>query len=218
VTGRTKNIYLFWGCGIEKRGFLAYFGACQAKIPVQGWFNLNISRVRGWCGSVKLKLFLGLRTEPMSVRYLYFWNPQLKPSPLAPLMGDLIKGGGSECLVIELHGMPPSRPRGWVQANYQQLFPNLQFTHCIMLELHGWSKKVLWQRFWLDLCTRSVVSAVVPVQTPPQTGPISFPPNSKPPIPHLNARYLMYIWTIDTCWKFGILGSCVGPEAYFAPT
>jgi len=24
VTARTKNIYLFWGCGIEKRGFLAY--------------------------------------------------------------------------------------------------------------------------------------------------------------------------------------------------
>jgi len=36
VTARTKNIYLFWGCGIEKRGFLAYFGACQAKIPVRG--------------------------------------------------------------------------------------------------------------------------------------------------------------------------------------
>jgi hypothetical protein len=47
VTARTKNIYLFWGCGIEKRGFLAYFGACQAKIPVRGWCKLNISRVRG---------------------------------------------------------------------------------------------------------------------------------------------------------------------------
>jgi len=44
---RTKNIYLFWGCGIEKRGFLAYFGACQAKVPVRGWCKLNISRVRG---------------------------------------------------------------------------------------------------------------------------------------------------------------------------
>ena len=44
VTARTKNIYLFWGCGIEKRGFLAYFGA---KIPVRGWCKLNISRVRG---------------------------------------------------------------------------------------------------------------------------------------------------------------------------
>jgi hypothetical protein len=31
VTARTKNIYLFWGCGIEKRGFLAYFGACRQK-------------------------------------------------------------------------------------------------------------------------------------------------------------------------------------------
>ena len=47
VTARTKNIYLFWGCGIEKRGLLAYFGACQAKIPVRGWCKLNISRVRG---------------------------------------------------------------------------------------------------------------------------------------------------------------------------
>jgi hypothetical protein len=47
VTVRTKNIYLFWGCGIEKRGFWAYFGACQAKIPVRGWCNLNSSRVRG---------------------------------------------------------------------------------------------------------------------------------------------------------------------------
>jgi hypothetical protein len=32
VTARTENIYLFWGCGTEKREFLAYFGACQAKI------------------------------------------------------------------------------------------------------------------------------------------------------------------------------------------
>jgi len=35
-------------------------------------------------------------------------------------LGDLIKGGGSGCLVIEMHGMSPSRPRGCVQANYQQ--------------------------------------------------------------------------------------------------
>ena len=27
--------------------------------------------------------------------------------------------------------MSPSRPRGCVQANYQQLIPNLQFTYCI---------------------------------------------------------------------------------------
>ena len=59
VTARTKNIYLFWGCGIEKRGFLAYFGACQAKIPVRGWCKINISRVWVWCGSVKLKYFFG---------------------------------------------------------------------------------------------------------------------------------------------------------------
>ena len=43
------------------------------------------------------------------------------PSPVDwPLLGDLIKGGGSGCLVIEMHGMSPSRPRGCVQANYQQ--------------------------------------------------------------------------------------------------
>ena len=58
-----------------------------------------------------------------------------------------------------MHGMSPSRPRGCVQANYQQLFPNLQLTHCIMHKLHDRSKRVLWQRFWLDLCTKQVVSA-----------------------------------------------------------
>ena len=58
-----------------------------------------------------------------------------------------------------MHEMPPSRPRGCVQANYQQLIPNLQFTHCIMHKLHDLSKKMLWQRFWLDLCTKQVVSA-----------------------------------------------------------
>jgi len=40
-----------------------------------------------------------------------------------------------------MHGMSPSRPRGCVQANYQQFIPNLQFTHCIMHKLHDWSKK-----------------------------------------------------------------------------
>jgi len=59
VTARTKYICLFWGCGIEKRGFLAYFGACQAKIPVRSWCKSNTSRVRGWCGSVSLKYFFG---------------------------------------------------------------------------------------------------------------------------------------------------------------
>jgi len=33
VTARTKNIYLRWGCGIENREFLAYFGACQSGQP-----------------------------------------------------------------------------------------------------------------------------------------------------------------------------------------
>ena len=32
----------------------------------------------------------------------------------------------------KMHGMSPSRPWGCVQANYQKLIPNLQFTHCIM--------------------------------------------------------------------------------------
>ena len=67
---------------------------------------------------------------------IYRWNPELKLSRLAPLLGDLIKGGGPGCLVIEMHGMSPSRPRGCVQADYQQLIPNLQFTHCIMHRLH----------------------------------------------------------------------------------
>ena len=39
--------YLFFLGVREKWGFLAYFGACQAKIPVRGWCKLNISRVRG---------------------------------------------------------------------------------------------------------------------------------------------------------------------------
>jgi len=58
VTARTKNIYLFWGCGIEKRGFLAYFGACQAKIPVRGWCKLNISGA-GLMRECEIKIFFG---------------------------------------------------------------------------------------------------------------------------------------------------------------
>ena len=45
-----------------------------------------------------------------------FYNPQLKPVRLAPWLGIWIKGG-SGCLVTEMHGIPPSRPRGCVQAN-----------------------------------------------------------------------------------------------------
>jgi len=33
-------------------------------------------------------------TAPLLRNINYFWNPQLKPSRLAPLLSDLIKGGG----------------------------------------------------------------------------------------------------------------------------
>ena len=66
---------------------------------------------------------------------VFFWISQPKASRLAHLLGDLIKGG-SGCVVIEMHGMPPRRPRECVQANYQQLIPNLQFTYCNMHKLH----------------------------------------------------------------------------------
>ena len=42
---------------------------------------------------------------------------------------------GSGCLVTEMHGMPPIRPRGYVEANYQQLIPNLLFLYCIIFRL-----------------------------------------------------------------------------------
>jgi hypothetical protein len=35
----------------------------------------------------------------------------------------------------------------------------MQFTYNIVHKLHERSKKVLWQWFWLDLCTKQVVSA-----------------------------------------------------------
>ena len=41
---------------------------------------------------------------------------------------------------------------------------------------------------------------------------ISYPPDSKSPIPRLNARCLIIYLTIDICWKLGILGGCVGPS------
>ena len=31
--------------------------------------------------------------------------------------------------------------------------------YCILHKLHEWGKKVLWQRFWLNLCTKQVASA-----------------------------------------------------------
>jgi hypothetical protein len=53
------------------------------------------------------------------------------------MLCDLIKRGGSGCLVTEMHGMPPSRLRGCVQANYQQLIPNLQIAYCIIRLPHA---------------------------------------------------------------------------------
>ena len=77
-----------------------------------------------------------------------------------PCWVNLIRGGGvSGCLVTEVHGMPLSRSWGYVQANYQQLIPNLQFTYRIIDKLYERSKIVLWQRFWLGSCTKQVVSA-----------------------------------------------------------
>ena len=64
-------------------------------------------------------------------------NTFLESSAQAQSMGTIVGlfdlSGG---LVIEMHGMSPSRPRGCVQAYYQQLIPDLQFTHCIMHRLH----------------------------------------------------------------------------------
>ena len=67
-------------------------------------------------------------------------------------------------------------------------------------------------------CNVSFSLLVVPVQPPPKTGPISFPPNLKPPIPHLNARYLKLYLNRWHFLEIGILGGSVGPGAYFAPT
>jgi len=87
----------------------------------------------------------------------------LSPSPVNwhPCWVIWIRGGVWEPghLVIEMHGMPPSRSRGCAQANYQQLIPNLHFAYFIKHKLHEWSKKVLLQMFWLELCTKQVISA-----------------------------------------------------------
>jgi hypothetical protein len=58
-----------------------------------------------------------------------------------------------------MYEMSPSGPWGCVQANYQQMIPNLQFTHCITHKLLERSKIVLWQRFWLNMCTKQMVYA-----------------------------------------------------------
>ena len=76
------------------------------------------------------KILLGHFYEMLNI----LWVPQLEPVQLAPLLSDL--GEGSGCPVTEMHGMPPSRPRGCVQANYQQLIPNLQFMCRTIYKLH----------------------------------------------------------------------------------
>ena len=53
-----------------------------------------------------------------------------------------------------MHGMSLSRLQGYVQANYQQPIPNSQITFCNMHKLHEWSKKMLWQRFWICALNR----------------------------------------------------------------
>ena len=98
-------------------------------------------------------------TGPLSRSIIYILESLAQLQSTGTLVGWLDSRGGSGCLGIEMHGMSLSRPRGCVQANYQQLIPNLQFTHCIMHKSHDWCKKVLWQRFWLELCTKQVVSA-----------------------------------------------------------
>jgi len=53
----------------------------------------------------------------------------------------------------------PSRLRGCVQVNCQKLIPNLQFTYCIMQSYMNEVKKCFGNaRFWLDMCTKQVVS------------------------------------------------------------
>ena len=84
-----------------------------------------------------------------------FLEHQLEPVWLAPLLDDLIERGGSGCRVTEMHEMPPGRPWTCVQANYQQLTPNLQFTYCIRHKLHEWSKKCSGKDFgWICALNR----------------------------------------------------------------
>ena len=66
-------------------------------------------------------------------RNLYiFLVLQFEPVRLTPLLGDLIQGEGLGAWPQKCMGMPPSMPGvcSGVQANYQQLISNLQFTHC----------------------------------------------------------------------------------------
>jgi len=127
-----KNIYLFWGCGIEKRGFLAYFGACQAKIPVRGWCKLNIFRVQGWCGSVKLKCFFGAAdwiqvcTVPLNV---WFW-------PTLAIQA---------CFAWSWWGFL----RAWMCSGLINNTPKQSCARSV--ECAAWWKYALWKRCWNEV-------------------------------------------------------------------
>ena len=69
-----------------------------------------------------------------------------------------LRGGGAGCLATEMHGMPPSRPRG-CSGKLLAIDSKLAVHALHMHMLHEWSKKVLRQRFKLDSCTKQVISA-----------------------------------------------------------
>jgi len=99
------------------------------------WF-INESILSGSGGGLRIlggvsEFLLGHFHEMLNT----FLEYSAQAQSIGTLVGDLIKGG-SGCLVTEVHGMLPSRPRGCVQAIYQELIPNLQFTHCITHKLH----------------------------------------------------------------------------------
>ena len=142
--------FMFKAGGLNDHNFLStgvdpnmndLFGILTSN-AIDWYINESILRGSGGGGSggfKKVWVVLQDFTGPLSRNIkCIFGILKLKPSRLAPFLGDLIKMGGlgAWCLVIEMHGMPPSRPQGCVQANYQQSIPNLQFTHCIMLKLH----------------------------------------------------------------------------------
>jgi len=47
------------------------------------------------------------------------------------------------CLVIKTHRMPPSRPRGCIQENYQQIIPNMQFMYALSISCMNEVKNAL---------------------------------------------------------------------------
>ena len=61
----------------------------------------------------------------------------------------------------------------------------------------------------------SILQMVVPVHPPPQTGPISFPPNLKSPILHLNAGYLMLYLNHGHLLEFRHFGGLCGARCVF---